>query len=526
MLDTFRENARSWIIQVLIAAIAVVFVFSFGPASNGCGAGVGSTPTWAAEVNGETVPASTFESVFQSQVEFQRRMRGGSYGVDDARADDLRAKTMKEVVDRELIAQAGLAQGLWVADSEVAKEIRDIGIFQKNGRFDPETYKLYVTNYEGTTPRKFEERVRRDLLAQKALELALSAVTVSEDEVRNEFVKSEEAASIEYVRFTPAQFKDQVEVTDADVDETLANRLNDVTKRYEDNKWRWLQPKGIEARRLFEPVAQDATVEEEAAARKKLDDAADALASGKSWSEVAQNFDNDGAAQGADGELGWIELGRSPYGRTFEEETFKLKPGERSGVVRDRFGFQIIEAVQTREAAEKSFDDAKREIAREVAQETKAEKLAQAAATEALAKLKAGESLSAQFPKAADSDAQAPVAKGPQAMDTDTFHAYGGFIPGIGSVPKLSAAVFALDADNKLPSAPIEDGNATFVFELTSRERADFANLDEAKKHTLREKLVGQKKAGLQKKWVEQLRENAKVKENANVLSYEVRNVG
>lgn len=521
MLDTFRENARSWIIQVLIAAIAVVFVFSFGPASNGCGAGAGGTATWAAEVNGETVPASTFESIFQSQVAFQKRMRGGSYSIDDARADDLRAKTMKEVVDRELIAQAGLAQGLWVADSEVAKEIRDISLFQKNGSFDPETYKMYVTNYEGTTPRKFEERMRRDLLAQKSLELALSAVTVSDDEVRNEFLKSEEAASIEYVRFTPAQFKDKVEVTDADVDATLANRLDEVTARYNDNKWRWLQPKGIEARRLFEPVAQDATAEQEAAAKKKLDDAAAALASGKKWEDVATGFNNDSASQGANGELGWVELGRSPYGRTFEEEAFKLQPGARSGVVRDRFGFQIIEAVKVREAAEKTFDDVKREIAREVAQETKAQKLAQAAAAEALQKLKAGESLSKQFPKAAE-----PAVQAPQVMETDTFHPYGGFIPGIGSVPKLSAAVFALDANNKIPSAPVEDANATFVFELTSRERANLADLNDAKKHTLREKLVGQKKAGLQKQWIEQLRENAKVKENATVLSYDVRNVG
>lgn len=522
MLETFRENARSWIIQVLIGAIALVFVFSFGPASNGCGA-TGGNPTWAAEVNGEVIPASTFESAFQSQVSFQKRMRGGSYSVDDARADDLRAKTMKEVVDRELIAQAGARQGLWVADAEVAREIRDISLFQKNGRFDPETYKRYVTNYEGTSPRKFEERMRRDLLAQKSLELAMGALTVSEDEIRNEFLKSEEAASIDWVRFAPAQFKDQVEVSDAEVAKVLADRQDEVRQRYEDNKWRWLQPKGIKARRLFEPVPQDATAEVEAAARKKVEDAVAALASGTAWEEEARNFTADPAAQGAAGEVGWVELGRSPYGRTFEEETFKLTPGQRSDVVRDRFGFQVIEALEVRQAQEKSFDDVKNEVARELAQETKATELAKAAAVAALEKLKAGESLSAQFPPAPEG-AAAPGTKGPQVASTDTFHPYGGFIPGIGSVPELSAAVFALDGSKKVPDAPVEADNGVYVFELTSRARADLSKLDDERKQALREKLVGQKKAALQSTWVEELRKNAQIEENAQVLSYEVAN--
>lgn len=519
MLDTFRENARSWIIQVLIAAIAVVFIFSFGPASNGCGATQGN-PTWAAEVDGEVIPASTFESAFQAQVSFQKRMRGGSYSVDDARADDLRAKTMKEVVDRELIAQAGARQGLWVPDAEVAREIREISLFQKNGQFDPETYKRYVTNYEGTTPRKFEERMRRDLLAQKSLELAMAAVTVSDDEVKSEFLKSGEAASIAWVRFAPAQFRDQVEVTDAEVAKTLAERQDEVRKRYDDNKWRWLQPKGIKARRLFEPVPQDATAEVEAAAKKKVEDAAAALASGKAWDEVAKDFTADPAAQGAGGEVGWVELGRSPYGRTFEEETFKLTAGGRSGVVRDRFGFQVIEAVEERQAQEKSFDDVKNEVAKELAQESKATELAKAAAVAALEKLKAGQSLATQFPPPAEGTA----AKGPQAATTDTFNPYGGFIPGIGSVPALSAAVFALDASKKVPEAPVEAENGIYVFELTSRERADLAKLDDATRSSLREKLVGQKKAALQTTWVEQLRKDARIEENAKVLSYDVVN--
>lgn len=520
MLDTFRENARSWLIQVLIAAIAIVFIFSFGPSSPGCGAST-ATPTWAAKVNGETVPASTFNTQLNQRLQFARMRRGGgTYTRDDARADRLREETMKDVVDRELAAQAALRHGLYVSNDDVADEILDTPDFQRAGQFDEKTYRQ-VLAASGLTPAVFEERVRRDLLTQRMIQFVRDAATVSEDEIRAQFLKQNEAASIEYVRFTPSQFRDQVQVTDADIDRVLSERRADVEQKFEATRFLYVQPRGIKARRLFVPVAQDATPEQEQAARQRIEQAQAALQSGESFESLAAGLPDPSAREG--GDIGWVELGRSPFGKTFEEATFRLKAGETSDIVRDRFGFHIVRAVEERPAEEKQLADVQRDLARDLAAEEKAAQLAREAAASTLQKLKQGVELATQWPAAQAAEGQ-PVdvgAQKPQVAVTDEFRPFGGYVPGIGAAPKLSAAAFALSADKRVPDEVVEDQNAFFVFELETRKRADLSGLD-AQKEPIREMLLGQKQAELQSAWLDEVRKEAKVVENADLLSYEV----
>lgn len=526
MLETFRENARSWFIQLLIGAIALVFIFSFGPGSKGCRS-EGGPAGWAARVNGEEVPASAFNQTLKRLVYFKQMMRRGNYTKEEARADKVREDAMQEVVDRELVAQAALKAGLWVANDDVVKEILDAEQFKKNGVFDQETYLRYVQNAEGVSPAKYEERLRRELLVQRMYELALGTIAVSDDELRSEFVKGEEAASLEYVRFLPAQFRDQVEVTDADADKFLAEHKAEVGKKYTDSKMLYTEPRSIKVRRLFEPVKQDATQAEQDAAKAKVEAARKALDAGKTWEELAAGFTADPASQDKAGTIGWVAQGRSPFGRQFEEAVFKLKVGSTSDVVHDHFGFAVVQALEEKAASEKKLEDVQQDIAKDLARGAKARDLAQAAAAEALTKLKAGTSLAAQYPKeetkedATNPMAQmAALAKKPQASTTEEFHPYGGIIPGVGSAPKISAAAFALSADKRIPDGVIEDQNSFWVLELKTRKRADLSKFD-GQKDTLRERLKGQKKEELRKKWVEGLRKDASVSENSELLSYE-----
>lgn len=521
MLDTFRENAKSWVIQTMIAAIALVFIFSFGPGSKGCRAGGQTVSTWAARVNGEEVPAINFNEIYRSQAERMER-----YGVtaDQLKMMHLREDVMKEVVDEELQAQAALKSGVAVDDEELAKAVRRSGMFDDNGKFDPEIYVNYTTRVESA--RAFERRFRRRLLAQRESELVTSAVPVTDDELKTEFLKEHEGASIAYVKFLPGNFRDQVQVSPADVDAELKDHLADVQKKFDDTKMLYTEPKAIKARRLFVPVKQDATPAEEAAAKKQIDDAEAALKAGKKWEELVPQFTKDTSPGG---ELGFVQLGRSTLGRTTEEAIFKLKLGETSDVVHDRFGYEILQAQEERAPTEKKFDDVKRDIATDLLKESKAKDVARAAAQQTLTQLKAGQSLEAQWPK---QEQPAPgvkpdpaSAKTPHTVVTDEFHPAGGTIPQVGSVPKLSALVFSLSADKRFPDSVVEEQNAFWVVELKSRTRADLSKLAD-EKDALREKIESTKRNDMRKTWVEQLRKDSKIEENPDMLSYDRKSRG
>jgi parvulin-like peptidyl-prolyl isomerase len=97
----------------------------------------------------------------------------------------------------------------------------------------------------------------------------------------------------------------------------------------------------------------------------------------------------------------------------------------------------------------------------------------------------------------------------------------GGYLPGIGQAPKLSAAVFAQTQPGAIPQAPVEEGDTWYVFKVKSRERADPSKLDAEEIKAVRDRLVGQKQGELYARWVDGLRKKAKIVENEQVLSYE-----
>src|SRR5947209_9761963 len=97
----------------------------------------------------------------------------------------------------------------------------------------------------------------------------------------------------------------------------------------------------------------------------------------------------------------------------------------------------------------------------------------------------------------------------------------GGYVPGVGQAPRLSAAAFALTAPGAVPAAAVEEGDTWYAFRLKSRERADLSKLDANEKKTIRERLEQQKQGELYTAWIEQLRKKSSIQENETVLSYE-----
>src|SRR3954469_6892276 len=134
MLDVMRANAKSSLIALIFGAIIITFIFSFGRGSSGFRT---RTPeTWAARVNGDLVTASDFTQAYSNQFRQMSAMRGGKYTLDNAKQDDLRAKTLKSLIDQELIAQQSDDLGIRVSDAEVADAIAKNPQFQQEGKFD------------------------------------------------------------------------------------------------------------------------------------------------------------------------------------------------------------------------------------------------------------------------------------------------------------------------------------------------------------------------------------------------------
>jgi peptidyl-prolyl cis-trans isomerase D len=523
MLDVMRSNAKSSLIALIFGAIILTFIFSFGRGSSGFRT---RTPeTWAARVNGELVTASDFAQAYANRFRQMSAMRGGKYTTDNAKQDNLKAETLKGLVDQELIAQQADDLGIRVSDAEVADAIARSPQFQQEGEFNYEYYKRLVENGYGMSVRRFEEAYRRDMLRGKVIQAAIAGANVSDDEVKAAWAAQHESAAIAWVRFNPFTFRDQVNATDAEVDAYAKAHSDEIAKKYEEDKaTRWTQPAAMRVRAITVSVPQNATGDQEKAAREKIDQAVAEVKSGKDFVDVAKARSEDQATKANGGDLGFVARGQSPYGKTLEDQAIRLKPGQVSEVFKDRSGFHVLKAEEERPARLQSLDEVRKQIAVDLVKAEKAKQLAKRKAEETLVQLRAGKDLKDLFPVKKTEPGQFDFSAftAPQTTETEPFHPMGGYIPGIGQAPKLSAAVFAQTRAGAVPQAPVEEGDTWYVFRVKSRERADPAKLDAEQMKSVRERLVGQKQGELYGKWVEALRRKARIVENEHVLSYDV----
>src|SRR5439155_4964261 len=121
------------------------------------------------------------------------------------------------------------------------------------------------------------------------------------------------------------------------------------------------------------------------------------------------------------------------------------------------------------------LDEVRKHIAADLVKSQKAKEVAKQKAEEALAQLRAGKDLKDLYPVKKTEPGQFDFSAytAPQTTETEAFHPMGGYVPAIGQVPKLSAAVFAQSRAGAIPQAPVEEGETWYVFKVKSRERAD-----------------------------------------------------
>ena len=522
MLDAMRTNARSSLIVVIFAAIIVTFIFSFGRGSSGFRT---RTPeTWAAKVNGETVAYTELQQAYARRFRQASDQRGGKYTTDNAKQDGLKKDALKALVDQELLAQQAAELGIVVSDDELARTILESSQFKQDGKFDEEYYKRLVENGYGMSVKKFEESLRRDLLRAKTVEAVINGATVSDDEVKTFFVAQHESAKIQYVKFTSFMFRDEAKPTDAEADEFAKAHAKEIDDAYQKEvKTRWTQGQAVKVRAITVTVPPGATPAQEKAASARMDAAAAEVKAGKDFTEVATSKSEDSTTKLQGGDLGFVSKGGSAYGRDLEAQALKLKAGELSPVFKDRSGFHLLKAEEVRAERVQPLAEVQRQIAKEQVAGKKAGEIAKKKAEEALAKLKSGADLGELYPGKKQEAGKFDFAAfmKPSAQETESFHPMGGYVPGIGLAPKLSSAAFSLTAAGSTPAAPIEDGDAFYIFKVTGRDRANVAKLTADERTKLRERLEGQRKNEVYASFVDRLRKRSKIVENDAALSYD-----
>jgi peptidyl-prolyl cis-trans isomerase D len=513
MLDTLRANSRSVLTYVLFGIIIVVFVVSFGPGSKGNGLAC-SSPTWAAQVNGTPVPPGEFAQAYlQIQRYYQQQGMGD---INPTMQAYLRQTAMDQVVQRQLVQQEAERQGIMVSDEDLARAIKTGPAFQKDGHFDMDIYKEIASARYGS-PAKLEAQLRQDLVSQKMMDLVRSTAKVTDDEIKQAWLTENDKVNLEFARFPLAAAHADVKPTDAQVKEFAAKNGPAIEKFYKDNASRYDKKKRVHARHILAMVAPDAKPADDAAAKKKIEAAAERVKKGEDFAKVASEVSEEPGAKDRGGDLGFFEPGQ--MAKPFEDAAFKLKAGEVSAPVKTQFGWHLIKVEAVQEPEVIPLEKARTEIARELVANELAKKAATKKAEEVLHKLQAGKSLAEALPEKKGSEVMLG-GKPIKPEETGSFNVSSApNVPRVGAAAELFDAAMKANAGQALPKV-YEIPGGLLVARVKERQRPDPSKFDTEKAHVA-EQLRSRRESEIERSWMEELKAKSKIVTNEGLLKGE-----
>ena len=372
MLQGIREGVGRWIAGIILALIAVAFIFwGVDPTIMGT--------TFAAKVNGENISLVDFDRALQNQQsQYQELYR---VEIDDELQRALRLAVIEDLIQGEALSQRVASEGYRVSDARLAQAIRSMPEFQVSGQFSMDVYRSQLT-FSGISPTAFEEQQREQLglidlqsgigvsafytpaefaryveLFEQEREVAyalfaadafLDRVEIDEAQVleyyeaNKERFLSEESVDIEYLELTRADFADDIEVND----EVLEAFYEQEQFRYQTDEDR--RPRHI----LIQSIEEDPEAEARAM------DVLARLDAGETFEDLAAEVSEDPGTSGQGGDLGWLSRGTG----AFQDAVFEMEIGEVRGPVKSEFGYHVIRLDDIREGEVRTFDSVREEL--------------------------------------------------------------------------------------------------------------------------------------------------------------------
>jgi peptidyl-prolyl cis-trans isomerase D len=173
-------------------------------------------------------------------------------------------------------------------------------------------------------------------------------------EAHKEEYKTDPALKVRYLKFEPKTYVSQVEIPDYE-----------ISAYYEEHPGEFQNPKTVQARHILIKVDQNASAEDAAKAKEKIEDILKKARDGQDFAELAKQY-SEGPSRNKGGDLGTFR--REAMVKPFADKAFSMKAGEISDPVRTQFGWHIIKVEKVNAATTTPLADAKQGIRKNLAE--------------------------------------------------------------------------------------------------------------------------------------------------------------
>lgn len=320
---------------VVFWAIVVIFVigaysmFSGAPRQRGPGQQERTVSKLIAQVDGYKIRRRDFEQRLAMMIRSQPTK------IDIPQLGYLKTNLLDGMLQRHLMLKAARAEGARVSRQEIIGEQHRLVDSAISRRFpDQKDLRSFLQqrqiSYEQYRQEVLENRygdeaaLREDLLARKLQDLVKGRVTVTDEQVKEDYTE----VKAQHILITPESFMKPPKENEQPETEEQANRPEPLTKQ-----------------------------QAEAKAQQKAQQLLQQIKEGADFAQLAKEHSEDPRSAEQGGNLGWMRHGQMV--KEFEQAAFALEVGQVSDVVATDYGFHIIKVLGRRSNLPDDFEEHK-----------------------------------------------------------------------------------------------------------------------------------------------------------------------
>jgi len=421
VMNNMREYTKTVLIILVLAFIGTI-VFDWGMDVTG----LKTRSDIVGKIEGVEITTQQYNEIYSNQIDNYRQQTGTE--PNESQLQRIRNQTWESLVQDILIQKAIEEKDIAAHDQEIIHRIYNDPpeFLRSNPAFQNEQKQFDMAKYQAALNdptiasqwRPVEEYIRQTLPREKFFQRLRATVRVTEDEVKREYLKQNQKATVKYIFFDPNQYMNaDIEISEDEL-KTYYDSHKDEFQEEEKRKIDYV---------IFPttPTAKD-SMEQQDQAERLLQRAK----SGEDFAELAEIYSEDTGTKQKGGDLGFFERGTMV--EAFEEAAFNAEVGTIVGPVETQFGLHIIKVEEKRE------NDGKEEVkARHILikYQPSRETTNRARDDAEYFALQAEET---SFNKAAEKfDVK--------VSSSNLFPKGSGFVPGIGLNPQVSDFVFSND---------------------------------------------------------------------------------
>lgn len=401
MFEFFRRHTRTLLFVVVLLIIPSFVVFGIQGYQSFM-----EGNTSVARVDGRDITQTEWDSAHRNQVQqMQERMPGADPKLFDD--PEFKLRTLEGLVQDRVLFIAARDQHLSPTDAQLARFYQTDPNYSWLVKADKATREGLLAA-RGLSEAMLDAQVRQELAMRQVL-LGVGGSTLATPAVANAALDAFfQQREVQVAHFAARDQMTKVQVSDAEVQAyhadashaaqfmaaesvaleylvldlgTVASTVSvteeDLKKYYEENAARYSQPEERRARHIL--VAAGSGVDKSQARSKAQALLADLSKSRDRFADLARGSSDDTDSGARGGELDWSARG-GMVSKSLEDAVFGLKKGElASTLVESEFGFHIVELIDVRGGARRSFESVRAELEAEVKKQLAQRRFADAA---------------------------------------------------------------------------------------------------------------------------------------------------